>query len=108
MAPTNAVVMGNGLPAIEPRNKDGISENAIRDQLSRILESSIFVQSERLGQFLRFTVQTTLERKAETLKVYVVGTRFTGASRPINRQKTRLTGARLEGFGASCRNSTKP
>jgi TolB-like protein/tetratricopeptide (TPR) repeat protein len=70
--------MGNSLSAIEPRNKDTISQNAIRDQLSRILESSIFVQSERLGQFLRFTVETTLESKAETLKEYVVGTHVYG------------------------------
>jgi TolB-like protein len=78
MALTNAVVMGNGLSAIEPRNKDRISESAIRDQLSRIRESSMFAQSERLGQFLRFTVETTLERKAETLKEYVVGTQVYG------------------------------
>ncbi len=70
--------MGNSLLAIEPRNKDTISEDAIRDQLSRILESSIFVQSERLGQFLRFTVETTLESQAETLKEYVVGTHVYG------------------------------
>ncbi len=70
--------MGNSLLAIEPRSKDTISETAIRDQLSRILESSIFVQSERLGQFLRFTVETTLESKAETLKEYVVGTHVYG------------------------------
>ena len=70
--------MGNSLLAIEPRSKDTISEDAIRGQLSRILESSIFVQSERLGQFLRFTVETTLESKAETLKEYVVGTHVYG------------------------------
>jgi TolB-like protein len=70
--------MGNSLLAIEPRSKDTISEDAIRGQLSRILESSIFVQSERLGHFLRFTVETTLERKAETLKEYVVGTHVYG------------------------------
>jgi TolB-like protein len=70
--------MGNSLLAIEPRSKHTISEHAIRDQLSRILESSIFVQSERLGQFLRFTVETTLESKTETLKEYVVGTHVYG------------------------------
>ena len=70
--------MGNSLLAIEPRSKDTISEDAIRGQLSRILESSIFVQSERLGHFLRFTVETTLESKAETLKEYVVGTHVYG------------------------------
>jgi TolB-like protein len=70
--------MGNSFLAIEPRIEHTISEDAIRDQLSRILESSIFVQSERLGHFLRFTVETTLESKAETLKEYVVGTHVYG------------------------------
>ena len=70
--------MGNSLLAIEPRSKETISEDAIRDQLSRILDSSIFVQSERLGHFLRFTVETTLESKAATLKEYVVGTHVYG------------------------------
>jgi hypothetical protein len=74
----NGVVMGNSLLAIEPKNKDTISDDAIRDQLSRILENSIFVQSERLGQFLRFTVETTLESKAETQKSASPGTTFTG------------------------------
>ena len=51
-----------------------ISEEAIRDELSRILESSMFVQSDRLGRFLRFTVETTLAGEAETLKEYLIGT----------------------------------
>jgi hypothetical protein len=38
----------------------------------------MFVQSERLGQFLRFTVEITLEGKAETLKEYVIGTHVYG------------------------------
>jgi TolB-like protein/tetratricopeptide (TPR) repeat protein len=72
------VVMGNSLLAIEPGSKDAVSDDAIRDQLTRLLESSIFVQSERLGQFLRFTVETTLEGNAETLKEYVIGTEVYG------------------------------
>ena len=44
--------MGSSLLAVEPRSKDTFCENAIRDQLSRILMSSIFVQSEGLGHFL--------------------------------------------------------
>ena len=57
---------------------DSILESDIRDELAKILESSMFVQSERLGQFLRFTVETTLEGKAETLKEYVIGTHVYG------------------------------
>jgi hypothetical protein len=34
----------------------------------------MFVQSERLGPFLRFHGETTLESKVETIKEYVIGT----------------------------------
>ena len=66
--------MAKSLVAIEPKNKDTMSEDAIRDELSRILESSMFVQSDRLGRFLRFTVETTMEGKGDTLKEYLIGT----------------------------------
>jgi TolB-like protein len=68
------VVMGKKLVAIKPNSEDTVSEEAIRDELSRILDSSMFVQSDRLGRFLRFTVEITLEGKAETLKEYLIGT----------------------------------
>lgn len=77
--------MGNRLLAIEPKNKDTISDDAIRDQLSRILENSIFVQSERLGQFLRFRVETSLESRTERLKEYVVGHHACGLDGPANK-----------------------
>jgi TolB-like protein len=51
-----------------------VSELAIREQLSRLLESPIFVHSHRLSRFLRFTVDTTLAGQAETLKEYLIGT----------------------------------
>jgi TolB-like protein/tetratricopeptide (TPR) repeat protein len=70
---TNEPSLG-GIPSeLDPKRGDNF-ESAIRNALTRILESSIFVQSERLGHFLRFTVETTLEGKAETLKEYVIGT----------------------------------
>ena len=64
----NGVVMGNRSFLNEPQGKDAISEEAIHDELSRILESSMFVQSDRLGRFLRFTIETTLAGDAGTLK----------------------------------------
>jgi TolB-like protein/Tfp pilus assembly protein PilF len=76
--------MENSLLVIEPRTKHAISEDAIRDQLSRILQSSMFAQSERLGQFLRYTVGITLESKAETLKEYVIGTQVYGRKPPYH------------------------
>jgi len=69
---------GTSRSAIQPNHKDSISENAIRNELARIMESPVFVQSERLVRFLRFTVETTLDGKAETLKEYVIGTHVYG------------------------------
>jgi TolB-like protein len=66
----NGVVNGLGIQ----KSKGEISEEAIRDALSRILESSVFAQSRRLSRFLRFTVETTLAREEETLKEYLIGT----------------------------------
>jgi DNA-binding NarL/FixJ family response regulator len=56
------------------KNRDTVSEKGIRDELFRILENSLFFQSDRLSRFLRFTVETTLDGKGDTLKEYVVGT----------------------------------
>ena len=70
----NGVVMRESLVVNEPMSEENISEEAIREELSRILESSIFVQSDRLSRFLRFTVETTLAGDEETLKEYLIGT----------------------------------
>ncbi len=67
-----------GRSELEPKLSATSSEIAIRHEVARILESSIFVNSERLGQFLRFTVENTLDGKAETLKEYVIGTQVYG------------------------------
>jgi TolB-like protein len=70
----NGVAMGRSPLAAHNTSKDAISERAIRDQVSRILESSMFIQSERLGRFLRFTVETTLAGEAGSVKEYLIGT----------------------------------
>jgi TolB-like protein len=56
------------------KSKGEISAERIREELSRILESSIFAQSRRLSRFLRFTIETTLAGEEETLKEYLIGT----------------------------------
>jgi TolB-like protein len=71
---TDPDVIEKGFFASEPESNETISEDAIRDELSRILESSIFVQSDRLGRFLRFTVEKTLTGEGEMLKEYLIGT----------------------------------
>jgi hypothetical protein len=66
--------MKENLVVSKPNGEDQLSEASIREELSRILESSLFAQSERLGRFLRFTVDTTLAGEADTLKEYLIGT----------------------------------
>jgi hypothetical protein len=70
----NGVVMKESLVIDGAVDEERISEEVIREELSRILESSMFIQSDRLGRFLRFIVETTLAGDAEILKEYVIGT----------------------------------
>jgi TolB-like protein/tetratricopeptide (TPR) repeat protein len=53
---------------------ENCSEHEVRAELSRILQSPLFSQSERLGRFLRFTIDSVLAAKADSLKEYVIGT----------------------------------
>jgi hypothetical protein len=66
--------MKQNLAIAEFPSREDVSEEAIREQLSRIVESAIFAQSERLSRFLRFTVETTLAGGADQLKEYLIGT----------------------------------
>ena len=66
--------MRENLAVSKTKTDDRIPEGLIRRELSRILESSLFAQSDRLGRFLRFTVETTLAGEADMLKEYLIGT----------------------------------
>jgi TolB-like protein len=70
----NGLVIERGFLASESESNETISEEAIRDELSRILESPLFVQSDRLGRFLQFTINETIAGKGEMLKEYLIGT----------------------------------
>ena len=48
-------------------------EPAIRQQLAHMLESRVFIQSERLRRFLRFIVEHVLDGNRDHLKEYVIG-----------------------------------
>ena len=50
------------------RDADGISEQAIREELTLIVRSNAFVNSDRLSRFLRFTIEAVLAGTAHTLK----------------------------------------
>lgn len=51
----------------------GISPEAIRTQLERILKSEAFINSGRLSRFLRFAIEQTLGGTEERLKEYPLG-----------------------------------
>src|ERR1700746_3904933 len=78
------VVMRESLVIDGAVDEERISEEAIREELSRILESSIVIQSDRLGRFLRFTVETTLAGDAEIVKEYLIGTEVYGRKPPYH------------------------
>lgn len=49
------------------------SEEEVRQEIERILDSPIFSQSDRLARFLRFTAEHVLSGKGDTLKEYLIG-----------------------------------
>jgi hypothetical protein len=66
--------MSVNLVVTAPKAESDVPESAIREQLLRMLDSPIFVHSQRLSRFLRFTVETALAGQAESLKEYLIGT----------------------------------
>lgn len=66
--------MSLNLVVTAPEVESDVSVHAIREQLLRLLDSSIFMHSHRLSRFLRFTVETTLAGQGEILKEYLIGT----------------------------------
>ncbi len=55
-------------------NENTTPDDAVRQELTRILASPIFAQSDRLARFLRFTVEHAISGNEQGLKEYVIGT----------------------------------
>lgn len=47
-------------------------ERMIRDQLGTVLDSVLFAHAERLGRFLKFVVDETLDGRADRLNQYAI------------------------------------
>lgn len=60
-------------PEVDGRSVSSFSPAAVYAQMERILASATFVRSKRLGRFLRFTVEQSLEGRQGSLKEYLVG-----------------------------------
>lgn len=58
----------------DTRISENPSEQEIRAELERILQSTIFSQSDRLGRFLRFAIENATAGNTVALKEYVIGT----------------------------------
>jgi hypothetical protein len=56
-----------------PSMNDSLSEQTVREVLTKLLTSQIFARSERLGRFLQFTVDQVLAGKQSEIKEYVIG-----------------------------------
>jgi TolB-like protein len=50
-----------------------IRKELIVDQLQKVLASETFTRSQRMSRFLRFTVEQSLEGRADRLKEYLIG-----------------------------------
>src|SRR3954468_6806908 len=61
-----------GGPIIHPGPE--LNPSLIRNQLSRIVGSELFLESERMVRFLQFAVEETLKGHATQLKENVIGT----------------------------------
>jgi TolB-like protein len=55
------------------RTLENLSEQEIRAELDRLLQSALFSQSDRLARFLRFAIENVLAGNADVLKEYVIG-----------------------------------
>jgi TolB-like protein/Tfp pilus assembly protein PilF len=61
------------LSRVNEANDSVVSEQAVREELERLLQSPIFAQSDRLGRFLRFTVEHAIGGTQDVLKEYLIG-----------------------------------
>src|SRR5262249_2576316 len=77
----------------------------VRRQLTVILASPEFAQAERLGEFLRFVVETCLDGRGQQLKETVIGVEvyhrdpaYDPRTEPIVRTEARRLRAKLDEY----------
>jgi TolB-like protein/Tfp pilus assembly protein PilF len=58
---------------VNETNELAISKVAIRNELTLVLQSPLFAQSDRLSRFLQFAVEHALSGTPDVLKEYVIG-----------------------------------
>ncbi len=58
----------------DTHTSENLSEQEVRAELERLLQSTLFLQSDRLARFLRFAIENALAGNTDLLKEYVIGT----------------------------------
>ena len=58
----------------DTHTSEDISAREVRAELDRLLQSALFLQSDRLARFLRFAIENALAGNTDVLKEYVIGT----------------------------------
>ena len=89
----------SGSSSVEPEATEPSSEEVLA-QLDRVLASSVFLQSDRLQQFLRFIVTETLSGRSEGLKEYSIALDVFGRDESFDPQTSsivRVEASRLRG-----------
>ena len=71
-------------PGLELELSSGLSHDAIRTQLNRILSSREFHATDRIRDFLRFVVEETLAGRADQLKGYTIATQVFGRDKDFD------------------------
>ena len=72
------------VPALTVVESIAFSEEMIRQQLVRVLQSSFFVQSEKLSRFLQFVVENAVAGKQKQVKEYLIGCEVYGRKPPYD------------------------
>jgi TolB-like protein/tetratricopeptide (TPR) repeat protein len=90
---------------VSQASQAAIPQAAIREQLERIVAHDLFARSERMGRFLRFAVEHTLDGKSDELKEYLLGievfdrkTSFDPRIDPIVRVEARRLRSKLKAY----------
>jgi hypothetical protein len=96
----NGAVMRENVVTSESTSGENVSDEAIREALSRILESAVFIQSDRLSRFLRFTIEATLAGEADMLKEYLIGTEVYDRKSPYHSNTDSIVGSEALRFPA--------
>jgi serine/threonine-protein kinase len=96
--------MGPSLSAVTP----GVARQEAREQLQKILRSSLFTRSKRMSRFLCFGVEYALKGSSDQVKEYLVGVEVFDRSKdydprvdPIVRVEARRLRAKLRAYYSS-------